>query len=62
MARLTGLLFAVLLLLPACEPTVRLQPPKEPIVVNMNVHITQDVRIRVEEDVEKLLDKNKNLF
>jgi hypothetical protein len=42
----------------ACQPTARVQleAPREPIVINLNVRIEQDVRVRVERDLEDLLD------
>jgi hypothetical protein len=48
--------------LAACQHRVQLEAPKEPIVINMNVKVEQEVRVRVEEDVDKLFDKNENLF
>lgn len=46
----------------ACQPTVRIEPPDKPIVINLNVKIEQDVRVRIERDVEDLLKKNPDLF
>lgn len=46
----------------ACQPTVRVEPPKEPIVVNLNVKIEHEVRIRVEKEVEELFADNPDLF
>lgn len=46
----------------ACQPTVRVEPPKEPIVVNLNVKIEHEVRIKVERDVEALFEDNPDLF
>ncbi len=46
----------------ACQPTVRVEPPKEPITINLNVKIEQEVRVKVERDVEKLLEENPDLF
>jgi hypothetical protein len=37
------------------------QPPDEPITINLNVKIEQEVRVKVERDVEQLL-KDENLF
>lgn len=46
----------------ACQPTVRVEPPKEPITINLNVKIEQEVRVKIERDVEKLLEENPDLF
>jgi len=52
----------VLLALAACTHRVQVEAPKEPIVINLNVKIEQEVRIRVEEDVEDLLEENPDIF
>ncbi|HET6519251.1 MAG TPA: YnbE family lipoprotein [Geminicoccaceae bacterium] len=49
-------------LLTACQPTVRLEAPRDPIVINLNVKIEQEVRVRVEQDIEELLQEEEELF
>ena len=39
----------------ACQPTVKVEAPDKPITINLNVKIEQEVRIKVEKDVEDLL-------
>ena len=46
----------------ACSPTVRVEAPDEPIEINLNVRIEQEVLIRIERDVEDLLDTNDDIF
>lgn len=46
----------------ACSPKVQVQPPKEPIVINLNVNIQHEVRVKIEKDVEELIAKNEELF
>jgi YnbE-like lipoprotein len=46
----------------ACTHTVKVEAPKDPIVINLNVKIEQEVRVKVEKDVEDLLQDNPNLF
>jgi len=41
---------------------VALEAPKEPIVINLNVKVEQEVRVKVEEDVEELFDENEEIF
>lgn len=53
---------ACLVLAPGCEPRVKVEAPDKPIVINLNVKIEQEVRIRVEKDVENLLKSNPELF
>ena len=52
----------LLLALAACTHRVQVEAPKEPIVINLNVKIEQEVRVRVEEDVEDLLEENPDIF
>jgi hypothetical protein len=63
--RARGTLAAAALLgagLAACAPTVRVQAPDEPIEINLNVRIEQEVRVRVERDLEELFEENPELF
>jgi hypothetical protein len=57
-----GCLLGVLLALASCQHKVQIEAPKEPIVINLNVKIEQEVRVKVEEDVEELFDANEEIF
>ena len=48
--------------LAACQPTVKLEAPDKPIVINLNIKIEQDVRVKVDKEVENLLKKQPDLF
>jgi hypothetical protein len=50
------------LMLGACQPTVRVEAPDKPIEINMNIHIQQEVRVKVERDVESTIAQNPDLF
>lgn len=52
----------MLALLAACGPTVKLEAPDKPIVINLNVKIEQEVRVKIEKDVDDLLQENDDLF
>ena len=60
---LTGLAPALLLpvLASACIP-VQIQAPSEPIEINLNVNIRQEVIVRLERDAQELLEQNSDLF
>jgi len=49
-------------LISGCTPTLRVEAPSEPIQINMNVKIEQEVRVRVERDLEKEFAANPELF
>ncbi|WP_313951512.1 YnbE family lipoprotein [Accumulibacter sp.] len=55
-------LAALVLLLGACSPTVRLEAPDKPIEINMTVNIKHEILVKVEKDVQQLFDANKGLF
>lgn len=58
-----GLLaWTILLALAACQHRVQVEAPKDPIVINLNVKIEQEVRVKVEEEVEDLFADNPELF
>lgn len=54
--RFPALVLGLGLAIAACQPRVQLEAPKEPIVINLNVKIEQEVRVRIERDLEDLLD------
>jgi hypothetical protein len=48
--------------LTACQPTVKVEAPDKPIVINLNIKIEQEVRVKVDKEVEDLLKKQPDLF
>ena len=48
--------------LAACTPTVKVEAPDKPIVINLNVKIEQEVRVKVDKEVEDLLKAQPDLF
>lgn len=53
---------ALIASLAACSPTVKLQAPTEPITINLNVKIDQEVRIKLDKEVEDLIASNPDIF
>ena len=48
--------------LAACQPTVKVEAPDKPIVINLNIKIEQEVRVKIDKEVEDLLKKQPGLF
>ena len=48
--------------LTACQPTVRVEGPREPITINLNVKIEHEVRIKVDKELDSLFEKDSELF
>ena len=45
-----------------CSPTVKVEAPDKPIEINLNIKIEQEVRIKVERDLEKVFAEDPDLF
>ena len=46
----------------ACTPTVRVEAPREPITINLNVRLDADVRVRLEEQAREDIRENPGIF
>ena len=49
-------------LMTGCSPTVKIEAPDKPIVINMNIKIDHEIRIKVDRELDSLLDNKKGLF
>ncbi len=49
-------------LLAACQPTVKIEAPKEPITINLNIKLDAEVRVRLEEQAVKDVAANPDIF
>ena len=47
---------AILFMGTACAPTIKVEAPDKPIEINMNINIKHEILIKVEKEVEELLD------
>ncbi len=56
---LTGVL---LIALAGCSPTVKVEAPKEPIEINLNVKIEHHIRVQVDKELENLFEEDSELF
>jgi len=59
---LPGALILVALGLGACQPTVRVEAPKEPITINLNVKVDAEVRVKLEQQAEKDIKNAPDIF
>jgi hypothetical protein len=56
------LLGATLALASACTPTVKVEAPKEPITINLNVKLDAEVRVKLEEQAREDIQENPDIF
>ena len=50
------------LLVSACTHKVQVEAPDKPITINLNVKIDQEIRLKIDKDVEELIADNPDLF
>jgi YnbE-like lipoprotein len=53
---------AALVLLPLTSSCVTVRPPDKPIEINLNVKIEQEVLVRLQRDVEQIIQQNPQDF
>ncbi len=63
---LKSFLLAVMLggasLASACTITHRIEPSEKPMLININLNIKQEIRVRLEKDIEDMLNNNPDIF
>ena len=52
----------VLMLMTACTPTVKIEAPKEPITINLNIKLDADIYVKLEEQAKKDIESNPDVF
>lgn len=45
-----------------CTPTVKVEAPREPITINLNVRVDAEVLVKLEEQAEKDIAAQPNIF
>ena len=56
------LFLAIAALLSSCSPTVKVEPPDEPITINLNVKIEHEIRVKVDKELEDVFSEDSGLF
>ena len=49
-------------LLVACQPSVRVEAPPEPITINLNIKLDAEVRLKIEEQAQEDIQANPDIF
>jgi YnbE-like lipoprotein len=61
LSRRASVMAAAMLALPLGS-CITVEPPDKPIEINLNVAITQEVLVRLQRDVEQLIQQNPQAF
>ena len=60
--KIIGLFPLAALAISGCQPTVKVEAPDKPIVINMNIKIEQEVRVKIEQQAQEDIAKNPDIF
>ncbi|WP_457573785.1 YnbE family lipoprotein [Desulfolithobacter sp.] len=55
-------LFCLVALAVGCSPTVRVEAPREPITINMNIKIEHQIRVKIDREIDQVLSEDSGLF
>ena len=55
-------IFTLAALLLSCSPTVKVEPPDEPITINLNVKIEHEIRVKVDKELDDVFSEDSGLF
>ena len=55
-------IFSIAALLAGCTPTVKVEAPDKPIVINMNMKIDRKVRVKLQNDLKKAKKDHPDVF
>ena len=58
----TALVAPVFFAAVACSPTVKVETPKEPITINLNVTLDAKIRVELEENAREDIAANPDIF
>jgi hypothetical protein len=50
------------MMLSACNPTVKVEAPDKPIVINLNVNISHEIRVKIDKDLDNVMTSKKGIF
>ena len=50
------------LLIMGCTPTVKVEAPDKPLEINLNVKVDHKITVKVDKDLEDVMEKNDDIF
>jgi hypothetical protein len=59
---MAGVLLGIVFAATGCSPTVKVEAPDKPITINMNIKIDHEIRVKVDRDIDNLVEKRKDIF
>ncbi len=63
MIKKLGILIVLVFIAASCtRTTVKMEAPDKPIVINLNVKIEHEIRVKVEKELDDVLSEESGLF
>ncbi len=62
MKRWTAAVLMGMVIVTGCQPEVKIKAPEKPIVIDLNIKIEHEIRVKIEKDAEELINDKKGLF
>ena len=62
MKRWTAAVLIGMAIVTGCQPEVKIKAPEKPIVIDLNIKIEHEIRVKVEKDAEELINDKEGLF
>ena len=61
MMKIIALVMAALFAV-GCTPTVKVEAPDKPLEINLNVKVDHKITVKVDKDLEKVMENNDDIF
>ena len=55
-------IISLLVMSGACTPTIRVETPDKPLEINMNVKIDHEIKVKVDKQLETVMNNNEGIF
>lgn len=46
----------------SCAPTVKVEAPDKPVEINMNINIKHEISVKVDKQLESVMEDNEDIF
>jgi hypothetical protein len=46
----------------SCTPTIKVETPDKPLEINMNVKIDHQIKVKVDKQLESVMNSNSDIF
>lgn len=62
MKNLKMFIIPTLFILVSCSPKIKVEAPDKPVEINLNVKISHEVRVKLDKEIDSLIESRPDLF